>query len=177
MPWDVRASGDWSAVRWTGNPCKGWLNFVRFRSEAAMTPLIIGVTSHRNIAASEIEPIRQRVRDFFSLLQHECPTLPLVALSALAEGGDQLFATEALIAGARLVVPLPLPRDLYLDDFTDPAVLREFEALCDQAEIIRLPLLKGHSRADIESHGLERDRQYAKAGVFIARHCHILLTM
>jgi hypothetical protein len=153
------------------------LTFVRFRSEAAMTPLIIGVTSHRNIAASEIEPIRQRVRDFFSLVKHECPTLPLVALSALAEGGDQLFATEALAVGARLVVPLPLPKDLYLEDFTDPTVRHQFEVLCERAEIIRLPLLKGQSRVDIESNGLARDRQYAKVGVFIASHCHILLTM
>jgi hypothetical protein len=150
---------------------------ILLRSEAAMTPLIVGVTSHRNIAASEIEPIRQRVRDFLSLLKRECPTLPLVALSALAEGGDQLFASEALAVNARLVVPLPLPKDLYLDDFTDPAVRHQFEALCDKAEIVRLPLLKGHSRTDIESHGQARDRQYAKAGAFIASHCHILVTI
>jgi hypothetical protein len=153
------------------------LTLVRFRSEAAMTPLIVGVTSHRYIAASEIEPVRERVRDFLYLLKHECPTLPIVALSALAEGGDQLFAIEALAAGAQLVVPLPLPMDLYLDDFTDPTVRHQFEALRDRAEIIRLPLLKGHSRVDIASHGRERDRQYAKAGVFIASHCHVLLTM
>jgi hypothetical protein len=142
-----------------------------------MTPLIVGVTSHRNIASSEIEPIRQRVRDFFSVLKRECPSLPLLALSALAEGGDQLFATEALAAGARLIVPLPLPKDLYLEDFTNSSVRNQFEALCDRAEIIPLPLLKGHSRTDIASHGPARDRQYAKAGVFIASHCHILLTM
>jgi hypothetical protein len=142
-----------------------------------MTPLIVGVTSHRNIAASEIEPIGQRIGDFFALLKRECPSLPLVALSALAEGGDQLFATEALAVGARLVVPLPLPKDLYLHDFTDPTVRRQFETLCDRAEIITLPLLKGHTRDDIESHGEARDRQYAKAGVFIASHCHILVTI
>jgi hypothetical protein len=142
-----------------------------------MTPLVIGVTSHRNIAASEIEPIRQYVRDFFSQLKREFPTLPLVVLSALAEGGDQLFATEALAVGARLVVPLPLPKDLYLDDFVDPSVRSSFEALCGQADIVRLPMLKSQSRIVIESHGPERDRQYAKAGVFIASHCHILMAI
>jgi hypothetical protein len=145
--------------------------------EAAMTPLVIGVTSHRNIAESEIGPIRQHVRDFFSQLKKEFPTLPLVVLSALAEGGDQLFAAEALAVGARLVVPLPLPKDLYLDDFVDPAVRNSFEALCDQADIVRLPMLKSQSRIVIESHGPERNRQYAKAGVFIASHCHILMAI
>lgn len=142
-----------------------------------MTPLVVGVTSHRNIAAAEIEPIRQRVRDFFAQLKREFPTLPLVALSSLAEGGDQLFAIEALAAGAQLVVPLPLPKDLYLDDFAEPAVRGRFEALCDRAQLIPLPLLKGQTRTTIASHGLARDRQYAKAGVFVASHCHILMAI
>ncbi|MEO7067050.1 MAG: hypothetical protein ABI114_09105, partial [Rhodanobacter sp.] len=56
------------------------------------TPLVIGVTSHRNIAAREAEAIRQRVREFFAQLQRDFPELPLVVVSALAEGGDQLVA-------------------------------------------------------------------------------------
>ncbi|RDS80091.1 hypothetical protein [Dyella psychrodurans] len=142
-----------------------------------MTPLVIGVTSHRNLAESEMELIRQRVRDFFDQLKRTFPTLPLVALSALAEGGDQLFAAEALAAGARLVVPLPLPKELYVDDFVDVLVRSNFEHLCDRADIIRLPLLKSQSREALESHGEARNRQYAKAGIFIASHAHILMTI
>ena len=142
-----------------------------------MTPLVVGVTSHRNIPAREIEPIRQRVRDFFAQLKRDFPELPLLVLSALAEGGDQLVAHEALAAGARLVAPLPLPRDLYVDDFTDPAVRANFDALCQQAEVVQLPPMKGQSRLTIGSHGVARDRQYARAGVYIASHCHILLAI
>lgn len=142
-----------------------------------MTPLVVGVTSHRNIAAAEIEPIRERLRAFFAWLKSEYPSLPLVALSALAEGGDQLFATEALAAGARLIVPLPLPRDMYVDDFHDPAVRARFEELLQRADVIRLPLLKSQSREALQAHGDARDRQYAKAGVFIASHAHILVSI
>jgi hypothetical protein len=142
-----------------------------------MTPLVIGVTSHRNIPADEIEPIRQRVRDFLAQLRRDFPALPLVVLSALAEGGDQLVAHEALAAGARLVAPLPLPRELYVDDFADPAVRASFDALCAQAEIVPLPPPKGQSLLDIGTPGLARDRQYAKAGVYIASHCHVLLAI
>lgn len=147
------------------------------RMETTMTPLVVGVTSHRNIPAHEVEPVRQRVRDFFAQLKRDFPELPLVVLSALAEGGDQLVAHEALAAGARLVAPLPLPRDMYIEDFTNPAVCAAFDALCDQAEIVQLPKLKGQTRLAIEAPGLARDRQYAQAGIYIASHCHILLAI
>lgn len=142
-----------------------------------MIPLIVGVTSHRDIAAGEIEPVRARVREFFERLQREFPQMPLVVLSALAEGGDQLVAAEALAAGARLVAPLPLPPDLYVEDFSTAVVRERFEALCAQSEVVQLPLLKGHSRHTIGSDGPPRDRHYAQAGVYIASHCHILLAI
>jgi hypothetical protein len=142
-----------------------------------MTPLVIGVTSHRNIPADEIEPIRQRVRDFLAQLQREFPALPLVVVSALAEGGDQLVAQEALAVGARLVAPLPLPPDMYVEDFSTAAVRASFHLLCSRAEIVLLPQLMGQPRQAIGSPGVPRDRQYAKAGVYIASHCHILLAI
>ncbi len=142
----------------------------------ATTPLVIGVTSHRNIPAREIEPLRLRVRDFFARLQRDFPDLPLVVLSALAEGGDQLVAEEALSAGARLVAPLPLPRDLYLDDFNG-APRAGFIDLCERADVLPLPLLPGNTAENVAAHGEARDRQYAHAGVFVASHCHILLAL
>lgn len=142
-----------------------------------MTPLVVGVTSHRNIPADEVEPIRQRVRDFLAQLRRDFPGLPLVVVSALAEGGDQLVAHEALAAGARLVAPLPLPPDMYVEDFSSAAVRTGFELLCSQAEVVLLPQLMGQPRQMIGAPGEPRDRQYAKAGVYIASHCHILLAI
>ena len=144
---------------------------------AVVTPLIIGVTSHRNIPAHELEPIRQCVRAFFSRMQRELPNLPLLLLSALAEGGDQLVAEEALAIGARLVAPLPLPFKLYLDDFANPGSRASFEALCAQAEVVELPLRAGASLEAVNAPGVARDDQYAQVGVFIASHCHILLAI
>lgn len=148
-----------------------------YRPEATMTPLVVGVTSHRNIPAHQIEPIRQQVRSFFAQLQRDFPKLPLVVLSALAEGGDQLVAYEALDCGARLIAPLPLPRDLYEDDFDDPIVRANFDILCSHAEIVQLPPVRGQSWPMVGTQSLARDRQYAKAGVYIASHCHILLAI
>jgi hypothetical protein len=142
-----------------------------------MTPLVVGVTSHRNIPAAELEPIRQRVRDFFATLRRDLPELPLVLMSALAEGGDQLVAHEALAHGARLIAPLPLPRELYVDDFADPSVRASFDMLCSRAEVVLLPKLMEQPGHVIGPPGVPRDRQYAKVGVYIASHCHILLAI
>jgi hypothetical protein len=140
-------------------------------------PLVVGVTSHRDIAPGEVEDIRQRVRDFFAALKDAFPGLPIVLLSSLAEGGDQLVAREALACGVRLMAPLPLPPDLYMDDFDDPEVRRSFEALRDQAEVVLLPRLMDKPRHAIAAPGIDRDRQYATAGVYIASHCHVLLAL
>ncbi|WP_019466444.1 DUF4231 domain-containing protein [Dyella japonica] len=147
------------------------------RSAPTTTPLVIGVTSHRNIPAAEIEPIRHRLAELFAMLQREFPQLPLCALSALAEGGDQLFAQEALRAGAELVAPLPMPAELYLDDFATPRARARFESLCAQARVLELPLPRGQPHHVVEAPSAARDKQYAKAGVFIASHCHILLAI
>ena len=141
------------------------------------SPLVVGVTSHRNLAASEIEPIRQRVREFFAQLKHDFPELPLVVLSALAAGGDQLVAREALAAGAQLVAALPLSPQSYADDFPNAASHAAFADLCQRADVVQLPPLPGVSAASLGVHGEARDRQYAQAGVFIASHSHILLAV
>jgi len=143
-------------------------------------PLVIGVTSHRNIPAREMEAVWQRVRDFFSRLRSEYPGLPLVVLSSLAEGGDQWVAEEAIASGIRLIAPLPLKRAQYALDFEAGAARERYEYLCDQAELIELPTISSADRSarrDEAPSGHERDLHYLQAGVFISQHCHILLAI
>lgn len=143
----------------------------------AVTPLVVGVTSHRNIPASEMPALRQHVRELFARLQHEFPHLPLTLLSSLAEGGDQLVAEEALQAGAKLIAPLPFAREFYARDFVDAAVRARFEALCAKAQVIELPLLAGHTRGVVALASEQRNRQYAQAGTFVAWHCQLLIAI
>ena len=142
-----------------------------------MTPLVIGVTSHRDLPPADTDAIRGCVRQVLQALGQAYPSLPLVVLSALAQGGDQLVAEEALRLGIRLIAPLPLPHDLYIEDFTDSAARARFEALCREAEVMVLPVRKGHTHHDVGNPGMPRDQQYAQAGVYIASHCHILLAI
>ncbi len=146
---------------------------------ATSAPLVIGVTSHRDLVASEIDAIRQRVRMLFDELRTEFPDMPLVVLSPLAEGGDQLVAEEAIAAGVRLIAALPLSRKEYARDFPNADALARFEALCDAAEVVEVPDLPDSqsavSAASPEGHA--RDAHYAQAGVHVCDHCHLLLAL
>jgi hypothetical protein len=62
---------------------------------------------------------------------------PLVVLSALAEGADRLVAQRVLTrANARLIVPLPLARDEYMQDFESDESKREFLDLLARADVL-----------------------------------------
>src|SRR5688572_2762866 len=103
------------------------------------TALIVGVTSHRDLDAAQLPTLRAQLADALTRLRDEFPELPLVVLSPLAEGGDRLAAEVALQLGARLVVPLPMPVDVYAEDFVSVGSHAQFEHLLAQAEIVPLP--------------------------------------
>src|SRR6185312_687927 len=146
-------------------------------ANCTLAPLVVGVTSHRNIDPREIESLRRHVHHLLWQLREQFPHAPLTILSPLAEGGDQLVAEEGLKLGAQLVAPLPFARELYAQDFTDAAARGRFESLCAQARLIELPLLTGHTRDEVSEPGDQRNRQYAHVGMFVARHCHLLLAI
>lgn len=139
-----------------------------------MPGLVIGVTSHRNLVAGEVDGLRARVRDFLRRLREQYPELPLTVVSALAAGGDQLVAEEALELGCRLIAPLPLPRGDYERDFDTVADRERFARLCDRATVIVVG-----PEPDAPATGGERSRDwhYARAGVYVASHCHLLLAI
>jgi hypothetical protein len=141
------------------------------------TSLLIGVTGHRKLRESELATLQALVRGFLQDLQRRYPDLPLVLVSALAEGSDQLAAQVALDLGLRLIAPLPIPAELYRDDFDQIESRARFERQLAQAEVLTLPLRHGNRLDDVRRPGLARDQQYAQAGMFVSSHCHILLAL
>jgi len=140
-------------------------------------PLVIGVTGHRDLVDDELPQLRLRVRDFFSTLQKTHPDLPIVVMSPLAEGADRLVAEEAQAMGIPLFVPLPFAAELYEQDFATAESVERFRVLCADAEVIELPLLQGDTPASIAEHGPRRDAHYARLGIYLCAHCHILLAL
>jgi len=141
-------------------------------------PLIVAVTGHRDLVDAELPGIRARVQTFLSELITEYPDHGVTVMSSLAEGADQLVAEEALQLGIPLIVPLPMPGALYLDDFGSIKEQESFDYLCSRAaEVYELPVTSGNTPESIREQGPNRSRQYAQLGVFLCAHCHILLAL
>lgn len=145
--------------------------------EPARIHLNIGVTAHRDLVDAETPRLRAEVRAFLAGLQRDYPDLPLRVISALASGGDQLVAEEALALGIELVVPLPLPQAAYEDDFEDALALARFRVLLAQARVRTLPLAPRIRVDDLQARGAARNRQYAQLGMFVSSHCQVLLAL
>jgi hypothetical protein len=139
--------------------------------------LVVGVTGHRNLRASDVPALHGQVRAFFLDLHARYPELPISVLSSLAEGSDQLVAQVALELGLRVVAPLPVPPDLYRADFEHSATRALFERQLSQVSPLFLPIAPGSAAADVARPSPARDQQYARAGIFISSHCHILLAL
>ncbi len=146
-------------------------------SEAEPVPLVVAVTGHRDLVESEIPELRRIVCQFLQSVRENCGTTPVVVMSPLAEGSDQLVASEALKLGLRLIAPLPMNVGLYRAGFADDKGRHEFDRLSDQAEVFELPLLPENTLHSIARPGPAQDRQYAQLGIYLSAHCHLLLAI
>lgn len=141
-------------------------------------PLIVAVTGHRDLVPDEVPQIRAHVREFLRGLLKDYPERGVTVMSPLADGADQLVAEEAVGLRIPVIAPLPMPRELYLEDFATPAARERFtNLLAAAAEVFELPVTPGNTAQSIAEHGKNRDRQYAQLGVFLSAHCHILLAL
>lgn len=147
------------------------------RLPADLVPLVVGVTGHRDLLPGEVPELRRRTREFLAELRAQHPDLPLVVMSPLAEGADRMVAEEARALGIPLIVPLPFPVELYEKDFRSSGSVQQFRELCADAEVVELPLLPGDTPESIAEYGPRRDAHYARLGIYLCAHCHILLAV
>ena len=149
-------------------------------------PLIIGTAGHRDLREDDLPRLRAAVASALTTLRRQYldndRQTPMVILSALAEGADQLIAAEAVKLGAILVAALPLPVAEYRRDFTQKAMTTDaaqrFEEVLEKVTAsVELPLAPGSTEGGVKAFGPERDRQYREASLFIAKHCHVLIAL
>ena len=140
-------------------------------SSEAKLPLILAVSGHRELRGEDLPAIRESVRKILRELQEQFPHTPLKLMTNLAEGADSLCAELALEAGIPLIAALPLPIDEFRKDFAGEK--REaFERLCAAAESV-------FSVPDTEERpeDAKRSFSYRQGGLYLARHCQILLAL
>ena len=132
-------------------------------------PLFIGVTGHRNLEPLQRPAVERAVREFIAELRRQLPATPLVVMSQLAEGADQLVAVAALELGCDSVCVLPLEVGLYRERFTSDGARVEFDRLLALGEVIVLP--------EVDRAGEDRAAGYAAAGYYMARHTSLLIAL
>ncbi|OPY56034.1 MAG: hypothetical protein A4E55_02256 [Pelotomaculum sp. PtaU1.Bin035] len=104
--------------------------------EKNIIPIIVGVTGHRDLRDEDIPRLKKQVSLIFDELNNNYPDTPLILLSPLTEGADQLAAEVALEKGVRLFVPLSVPVEEYEKGFTNNVFQNKFNQLIKQAEKI-----------------------------------------
>lgn len=133
-------------------------------------PLIIGVTGHRNIRQEDHKILKEKVRQQLLYLKQRCPETQLIMLNSLAEGADQLCAEIALELNIALMAPLPFSLDRYQQDFGEETLL-QFNRLCSLTkEVFVVQPLESPKEPT-------NDYSYRQAGLYIVKHCHVLLTL
>ena len=142
----------------------------------ALAPLVLGVTGHRDLREEDLPQLKSAVTRVLSDLKTTYRATPFILISGLAEGADRLVARAALNMGAQLVVPLPLPRATYENDFKDTDSLDEFRTLLGEASYwFEIPLPRNHPGGDIQTS--TRNLQYEEMGKFIARQSQIVIAL
>jgi hypothetical protein len=126
-------------------------------------PLLIGVTGHRDIAPQDEIPLRVAFAAVLDAIADAYPETPLVVLSALAAGADILSAQEALARNVAVFACLPMPADLYEDDFS-PQERERFRTVLGACRAVR-----------IVASATERQQGYVAAGLFLAHYSTILV--
>jgi hypothetical protein len=149
-------------------------------------PLVIGATGHRDLRDEDIAALEAEVAKAIKRLKHEYlnddPETPIIVLSSIAEGADRLIARVAMGLGAKLIAPLPMEADQYRRDFDPdrrikPDAASEFDRLKDLAVAKpAMPFVKGNTAENVDEDA-RRALQYREVGVYIVRHCHVLIAL
>lgn len=146
---------------------------IQDHKEVSRIPVVMGVTGHRDLRDEDIEILRSEVKAGLEALRQRYPNTPLIMMTCLAEGADQLCAEVALETGTELISVLPMPLGEYAKDFETAALDRLLGLAEASAEVIVSPVLEPYD----ERFGTERDWRYRQAGLYIAKHSHVLIAL
>jgi len=153
-------------------------NDTAIQPKVPYVPLVVGVTGHRDLVTGDLPVLERVVGEVIGQLQRDHPHTPLVLLSSLAEGADRLVARVATRMGVRMLAVLPMPKDLYAQDFQSEPPRQEFEDLLARAERCQeMPLAPGAAAEEVAHPTPKRDRQYEAAGIYIAVRAQVLIAL
>jgi len=143
-----------------------------------MTPLLIGITGHRDINIDSIEAVEEEIKRFLKNTQSLLPNTPITLMSGMADGADRLSVKVALELDIAVQAVLPMPLDLYETDFSSSSKEELHGYLNNKnVELIELPLPEGMNAEKVESPGPDRDQLYLQLGKYLVKRSGLMLAL
>lgn len=132
-------------------------------------PITLGITGHRDIHPDAFNHISDQLTAVFKHFKHQYPDTPLILISPLAEGADQLTAEIACKLQIELYAVLPMPEEEYKNDFDKTDVIENFNSLLTKA---------AHRRTltDFDPK-TQRELCYANVGKWVVDQCDVLIAL
>jgi len=139
-----------------------------------MDTVVIGITGHRLLSAEQKEKIKpvviRALQNIVFIIREHDESVPVIALSPLAEGADTLFAHAARSIGLPLKVILPFERDEYLKDFSSGEARHEFDRLYNEV---------GDENRSVLNHAGDKEvnQLYMEVGQKIVNESHYIIAI
>ncbi|HKU17410.1 MAG TPA: hypothetical protein VJQ52_23650 [Steroidobacteraceae bacterium] len=140
------------------------------------SPLVIGVSGHRDLHAGGVSQLTRQVDAFLADLKRRLPDTELRVMTGMAQGADLLVASAACKAGWKVDAVLPLPLERYVEDFDADAAATLRTLLADPA--VTCTVLPPPPGADLNArHGAGRDVFYANLTQALTDKCNLLVAL
>jgi len=130
----------------------------------------IGVTGHRDCDEAALPAIKESVSSSLANLKSRFSNTTVEVICGLAEGADCVVAQAALDLGISVQAILPMPLNLYRQDFSESG-LATLELLISNPNVTVTEIPVG------TDNDLNRDRQYVLLKDYIVRRSNILLAL
>lgn len=134
--------------------------------------IVIGIVGHRDIDVRFRHEIENAIDKAIKEIKALIPNTPIIVLSGLAQGGDQIATKIALQNGAELHVALPMKEEDYINDkdFTTDAKINYFDLKKEAKKVFVVPDIENNDNDTM----IYKFRQQA---IYVATNCHILLAL
>jgi len=124
----------------------------------------VGISGHRDLLPSQYDENLTILKGHLLKLRREHPDKQILVLTPLAEGADRLIAKVAMELNIPYDVFLPMPKELYIQDFSKNSQ-KEFEHyLLHAKKVETIPLYAGNTLELIRDYSVYRDFQYRQVG-------------
>jgi hypothetical protein len=142
----------------------------------SLIPFLVAVTGHRDLRPQDLDLLRQEVRAIFSGMRKRMPNTPLILLTGLAEGADQLVAEVALEQNVLLAAAIPMPVAIYKEQMTEQAQQKLDGLLALSLLQIMIPL-EGQTAQQLRTSEAARAECYEALARFLSRYGQSLIAL